>query len=82
MRSRTVVWVTTSTKSSGTYIASAGETWDVIALKVYVEERMASTLIQANPRLAHIVVFEGGEQVRFPVVTRTNSPASLPPWRR
>lgn len=74
--------VTTATQSSGTYIAAAGETWDAIALKVYLEERMASTLIQANPRLADIVVFEGGERVTFPVVSQTNTPQSLPPWRR
>ena len=77
-----VVSVTTATSSSGVYIASAGETWDVIALKVYLEERMASTLIQANPRLADIIVFEGGERVTFPIVTRAITPQSLPPWRR
>lgn len=78
-----MVSVTTPTRSNkGIYTASAGETWDVIAWKLYGEERMASALIQANPRLADMVVFEGGEGVLFNVVSTVNSPESLPPWRR
>lgn len=73
--------MTTATRSK-TYIAAAGETWDVVAFKAYLDERMASVLIQANPRLAHMVVFEGGERLSVPVVDKVKTPESLPPWRR
>ena len=65
-----------------TYTAAAGETWDSIAYRVYLEERMASTLIQANPRLGSVVMFEGGEVITAPIVSKVKTPDTLPPWRR
>lgn len=70
------------TTSSYTHIAARGETWDSIAYKAYLEERMASTIIQANQELCHIVVFEGGEEITIPIVSKVVTPESLPPWRR
>lgn len=72
-----------ATQSDGyTYIARAGDTWDSIAYYAYAEERMASTIIEANPRLGHIVIFEGGERLTVPIVSAVKSPDTLPPWRR
>lgn len=68
--------------SSYVYTAACGDTWDAIAYKAYLQERMASTLIAANPRLVATVVFEGGEKVTVPIVTKADTPKSLPPWRR
>ena len=65
------------------YTAVAGDTWDAISYAHYgYTERLASLLMRANPRIADIVVFEGGEEVRVPVVEATELPATLPPWRR
>lgn len=64
------------------YIASAGDTFDQIAMAAYSEERMASTLIEANPEMSDVLIFEGGEVVRIPIVKKVQTLDSLPPWRR
>lgn len=48
------------------YVAQGGDTFDSIALVAYNEERMASTIIEANPDLSDVLIFEGGEAVRIP----------------
>lgn len=48
----------------------------------YNEERMASTIIEANPDLSDVLIFEGGEAVRIPIVETVETPETLPPWRR
>ena len=64
------------------YIAQGGDTFDSIALAAYNEERMASTIITANPDLADVLIFEGGESVQIPIVETVTTPDTLPPWRR
>ena len=64
------------------YTASAGDTWDSIAFAMYTEEREASTLIEANPGMAHVVTFEGGETVIVPLIEEAESSEDLPPWRQ
>ena len=61
------------------YVAQGG---DSIALVAYNEERMASTIIEANPDLSDVLIFEGGEAVRIPIVETVETPETLPPWRR
>ncbi len=43
------------------YTAQGGDTFDSIALAAYNEERMASTIIDANRDLCDVLIFEGGE---------------------
>lgn len=64
------------------YTAQGGDTFDSIALAAYNEERMASTIITANPDLCDVLIFEGGELVRIPIVKTVTTPDTLPPWRR
>lgn len=64
------------------YTCRAGDTWDLLAGQAYGSEVMASTLISANPDLADVLLFDGGEVIRIPVVERVDTPDSLPPWRR
>lgn len=64
------------------YTAQGGDTFDSIALAAYNEERMASTIITANPDLCDVLIFEGGEPVRIPIVETVTTPDTLPPWRR
>lgn len=64
------------------YVAQGGDTFDSIALVAYNEERMASTIIEANPDLSDVLIFEGGEAVRIPIVETVETPETLPPWRR
>ena len=53
------------------YVAQGGDTFDSIALVAYNEERMASTIIEANPDLSDVLIVETVE-----------TPETLPPWRR
>lgn len=64
------------------YTAQGGDTFDSIALAAYNEERMASTIIAANPDLSDVLIFEGGELVQIPIVEAVATPDTLPPWRR
>lgn len=64
------------------YTAQGGDTFDSIALAAYNEERMATTIIQANPTLCDVLIFEGGELVLIPIVETVTTPDTLPPWRR
>ena len=64
------------------YTAQGGDTFDNIALAAYNEERMASTIIAANPDLCDVLIFEGGELLRIPIVVTVATPDTLPPWRR
>ena len=64
------------------YTAQGGDTFDSIALAAYNEERMASTIIAANPDLTDLLIFEGGELVQIPIVETVTTADTLPPWRR
>lgn len=68
-----------------THIASPGESWGWVALRYYSDESQMERVMRANPEMVSIVFFDGGEQVRVPVISDTElavSSSSIPPWRR
>lgn len=64
------------------YTAKAGDTWDAIAFAAYKVERMSHHIIQANPRYIDVLTFDGGEQLKIPIVDTIETPKTLPLWRR
>lgn len=68
--------------SNYVHVAAAGETWDSIAYEAYLDERMATTVLEANPDYVDVVAFEGGERITVPIVDKVKTPETLPPWRR
>lgn len=64
------------------HTAKAGETFDSLALAAYNEETMSTYIIRANPDLVDLLVFEGGEQLKIPILEKVETPGTLPPWRR
>ena len=64
------------------YIARQGQLWDQIALEMYGSEMKASYLLANNQELTDILIFEGGEKVRIPLIEESEAITSLPPWRR
>jgi len=64
------------------YVTTEGDTFDSLALAAYNEERMATTIIIANPDHAGVVLFEAGVPLLIPVVENLETPDTLPPWRR
>jgi nucleoid-associated protein YgaU len=64
------------------YIAKAGDTWDLIAFNFYGNEMKSTDIMEVNPRLTDIVIFEGGEVLNLPENVETADNSTLAPWRR
>lgn len=64
------------------HITVEGDTFDGLALRYYNEERLASTIIQANPDYCDTLIFEAGITLYIPDVSTVEMPDTLPPWRR
>ena len=65
-----------------TYKTVEGDTFDLLAITFYDEERLASTIIQANPDYCDVVIFDAGVELTIPDEPAAEAPSSLPPWRR
>ena len=67
-----------------TYRTQQGDTWDVIALRMYPQtgaEKLTDILIDANPEHVHTAIFPANIElnipdVEVPVIT------NLPAWKR
>ena len=44
------------------YTTQDGDTFDLLALDMYNDERLAHYIIEYNPDYADVIVFEGGVQ--------------------
>lgn len=65
-----------------THLTSCGDTFDLLALWYYADEKMASAIIQANPDHCDTLIFEAGVTLTIPDVSAATAPETLPPWRR
>lgn len=65
-----------------THITVEGDTFDALALEYYNDEKLASTIIQANPDYCDTLIFEAGVSLVIPDVYAVTYPETLPPWRR
>ena len=61
------------------YTTIQGDTWDMIAKKVYDDEEYTSLLMEANPKLLDYFVFPGGIVVTVP--EKPEETDYLPEWR-
>lgn len=64
------------------YTARRNDSFDLLALQAYGEERMAHVIAEANPAYIDVLLFEGGEELSIPLVDIVETPDTLPPWRR
>jgi hypothetical protein len=64
------------------YYPRSGETWDMIAYKLFGNEFKSTDIIAVNPRLANILVFTGDEHILIPDNVETKDRSTLAPWRR
>lgn len=64
------------------YTTQQGDTFDSLALAAYSEEKLASTIIQANPDYCDVIIFDSGVRLRIPIIENIELPETLPPWRR
>ena len=64
------------------HIAKTGETPDILALKYYNNEFMASYILEANVQYNDVIVYEDGEELIIPIFDSIEDDSSLAPWRR
>lgn len=64
------------------YVARQNDSFDLLALQAYGDERLAHIIAKANPDYMPVLVFVGGEVLRIPIINRVETPETLPPWRR
>ena len=67
-----------------TYRTTLGDTWDIIALKMYPNigaEKLMHVLMQENTAHQETIIFEANIMLKIPDV---NIPvvSKLPPWKR
>jgi nucleoid-associated protein YgaU len=63
------------------YTTTAGDTWDIIAHRIYGDEMRMTELLQANPTYLHVVVFDAGVTLQIPEI-ETPAASVLPPWKQ
>lgn len=63
-----------------TYETVQGDTWDMIAKKVYGEEKYAGYLMESNRLLLDYMIFPGGVALSISELTEEQD-ADLPIWR-
>lgn len=64
------------------YITRSGDTYDMLAIALYDDEKKASFIIKANPKHMGTLIFEAGVKLRIPILDIIDIPETLPPWRR
>lgn len=64
------------------YTTQDGDTFDLLALDMYNDEKLAHYIIEFNPDYSDVIVFEGGVKLRLPVIEEPESTDTIPPWRQ
>ena len=67
---------------SNVYTTIEGDSFDLIALRFYRSDRLASVIMQANPDHMGTLIFEAGVKLSLPDLETETKPTTLPPWRR
>lgn len=66
---------------ASTYTTVQGDTWDIIAKKVYGSEQYADQLMASNFELLDLFLFSSGTVVKVPEL-KEEIDSNLPKWRR
>ena len=64
------------------YTTIQGDMWDLIAYKVYGNERYINLLLEANQKHRNTAIFSAGVVLTCPDVPADSLPEFLPQWRR
>ncbi len=63
-----------------TYTTISGDTWDIIAKKVYDDESKTDILMSSNRKLLDIFIFSSGTTILVPEILEEDI-ASVSDWR-
>lgn len=61
----------------GKYTTIAGDTWDIIADKVYNDDHAFGRLMDANPKFIDVLIFSGGDILNVPEVDTSNNTVNM-----
>ena len=64
------------------YTTIQGDTWDLIAFKVYGSDKLGVELMKANTAHNLTVIFPSGVVLNCPEISPETAQASMPPWKR
>ena len=64
-----------------TYMTIQGDTWDLIAWRLYGAERYMQQLIEANWDHADTLIFSAGTMLKVPIIDKTETADEAPFWR-
>jgi phage tail protein X len=64
------------------YTTVSGDTFDLVAYKVYGDETRAVELIDANLEHVDIVIFTEGISIKVPPIENSKRVSDLPPWKQ
>lgn len=64
-----------------TYTTISGDTWDIVAYKVYGDEMYMDMLIKANIEHKDTYIFPAGVELTLPEIDLEVS-ETLPPWKQ
>lgn len=64
-----------------TYTTVLGDTWDMIAFKIYGKEKYAKYLVESNLKYVETVIFSAGIVLIVPEISDESDIYSLPPWK-
>lgn len=67
--------------ASSAYTTVQGDTWDLVAYRLWGQERLFDRLMRANPAHLDVVVFPAGVVLAVPAITIPDPTPELPPWR-
>ena len=63
------------------YTTLQGDTWDMISIDFYGNPNLSFVIINANLELSEYIVFDGGIELKIPIIPDFISPSTLPPWK-
>lgn len=64
------------------YKTISGDTWDIIAYKVYGDCKYIDKLMRANIEYLDMYIFPANVELNCPEINIEESTDTLPPWRK
>lgn len=61
------------------HITQAGDRWDLLAWEYYADATLYGPIIQANPAVEIVGVFDAGVLLQIPILQQASAMVSAPP---
>jgi phage tail protein X len=69
-------------KTEKIYRTVQGDTWDIIAKKLWGNEKLFTKLMEANPQHRYRMFFPEGVELIVPEIEMPTQEVPLPPWKK